>query len=468
MDDRQPVSRRLFLGAGAATFTAGTLAVCGQNIGGNFARFLGGSQNPHVPPLCRNLVATHDEATGLELLKLPAGFRYVSFGWAGDPLADGSPTPGVHDGMAVIAENDGKLILCRNHEVTGDAPSIGSAEITFDPYGAAGCTHLTFDTQTGRFTEAWTSLAGTVRNCAGGPTPWGSWLSAEETVLSAGDTENGRPLRYQHDHGWVFEVPAHGPAEPVPLKAMGRFVHEAVAVDPATGIVYETEDRPTCGFYRFLPREKGRLAAGGELQMMKVRLHDDLSRGSPTARRFDVEWVPIEDPLRPHNPGTRDEHGVFSQGKSQAATTFARLEGCWYGGGSIYFVSTSGGRAAEGQVWRYDPAHEQLHLVFESPSARVLDNPDNMAVHPRGWIVLCEDGQSPPRRLQCLTPAGNLFPIAENNIVLRGERNGFRGNFRDQEWAGACFSPDGEWLFANIQNPGLTVAITGPWAECGL
>ncbi len=116
-------------------------------------------------------------------------------------------------------------------------------------------------------------------------------------------------------------------------------------------------------------------------------------------------------------------------------------------------------------MWEYDPRNERLRLVFESPDKKILDKPDNITVSPRGGIVLCEDGDFIPQRLQGLTPDGRIFPLAANNVRLSGEKNGLRGDFREQEWAGVCFSPDGEWLFANIQEPGITFAITGPWEK---
>lgn len=406
-----------------------------------------------------------DETTGLQLLQLPEGFRYLSFGWRGDPLECGTPTPGSHDGMAVIGKQEGRLVLCRNHEVSGNGRSYGSAGITFDHRAPGGCVNLLFDPEAGRYLKSWSSLAGTVKNCAGGPTPWGTWLSCEETVLGPQDEDDGEALDYEHEHGWIFEVPAEGAVAPQPLRAMGRFVHEAVAVDRATGIVYETEDAGTAGFYRFMPTSKDQLAQGGRLQMLKVAGGDDLRRGVKLSDRFDCTWVDIEAPERAHTPGTKDELGVFSQGKAQGGATFARLEGCWAGRESIYLVSTNGGDAECGQVWEYQPQSETLRLVFESPAREVLEKPDNICVSPRGGFVLCEDGDLVPQRMHGLSPDGRLFPFAYNNVQLRGERNGLEGDFRGSEWAGACFSPDGKWLFANLQNPGITVAITGPWGQ---
>lgn len=412
-----------------------------------------------------------DEATGLELICLPEGFRYVSFGWTGDPLDGGAVTPGVHDGMAVIARSGSLVTLCRNHEIDLNRKPFTDAGAAYDPVSSGGCVNLLFDTDAGKLTRAWGAISGTIKNCAGGPTPWGTWLTCEETVVSRGELHEPE-VRDQpvctRDHGYVFEVPAEGTAKPVPLRAMGRFVHEAVAIDPETGIVYETEDRKTAGLYRFTPKVKGRLIEGGRLEMMKVGGFGDLRKRVPKGQTFPVEWVTIDDVDRPHAPNSKDELGVYTQGKDKGGTTFSRLEGCWFHNGCVYFNATSGGDAEAGQVWEYSPRMETLRLVFESPDKRVLESPDNLCVSPGGWLVICEDGDMKPQRLHGLSKSGQLFPIASVNAVLNGEKNGFKGDFRGSEWAGSCFSPDGKWLFANLQSPGLTVAITGPWNASGL
>jgi secreted PhoX family phosphatase len=410
------------------------------------------------------LVDALDGATGLPLLKLPEGFRYVTFGWAGDVMVDGARTPGKHDGMGAFAAGPARVRLVRNHETDRGTPFCG---VAYDRGACGGTTTIEFDTETGRFISARASLSGTMRNCAGGPTPWGSWLTGEETTDSV-----GKP------HGYVFEVPADGVADPTPIRAMGRFSHEAVAVDPATGYLYQTEDpgasvasffggsRHKSGFYRFVPNVKGQLAAGGGLFMLKVKeaRKVDLGNSYANGTTFDVEWVPIENPDDPD--GKTSDDFVWSQGRAQGAATFARLEGCWYGNGKVYVVATDGGRG-QGQVWEYDPSAETISLLFESPGKHVLDKPDHLTVSPRGGIVLCEDGGG-DEFLHGLTTSGEIFVFAQNNVRLRGERNGLTGDFRGAEWAGPCYSPDGTWLFANIYDPGITVAITGPWQSGAL
>jgi secreted PhoX family phosphatase len=308
-------------------------------------------------------------------------------------------------------------------------------------------------------------------------TPWGSWLTCEEQIADIG----GLP------HGYVFEVPGQLPARPIPLTSMGRFAHEAVAVDGRTSIIYLTEvDRYVSGFYRFTPNVPFTtygLEAGGTLEMLAVvgQPQADLQQAE-FGQSFSVEWIEIEFPDTPRvtnvGPfgsfdGSRtNASGPFYEGWLKGAARFRRLEGCWYDGGSkIYFADTEGGRPAvdtgepEGVIWCYDIDAETLTVIYESPAEAVLDNPDNVTVSPNGNLLLCEDGDLDGLRLAGLTLDGQVFPFAVNNVVLNGERNGLKGDFRGAEWAGATFDPTGKWLFVNNFAPGITFAITGPWAR---
>ena len=459
-----PTTRRGFM-QGAAALGAASLAL----PFGEWTRKLGARELPRASGFGR-LRPTRDEATGLELLELPEGFRYTSFGWAGEPLTGGGTTPNCHDGMAVIAAEGDTVTLCRNHEVEGSGAAFGEAGATYDRFGKGGCTNLVFNTKTGRLESSWASLRGTVRNCAGGPTPWGTWLSCEETTLENGDkagAKDARTLEFEQTHGWVFEVPAKGTSEARPIKGMGRFTHEAIAFDPASGVIYMTEDRPQAGFYRFRPAERRDLQAGGTVQMLRAKGTQDLVRGLKGGQTFEVSWVDIEDPEVAHADDKRRGDGCFRKGYAQRGAMFSGLEGCWHTQGKVYFTAKSGGDSAAGQVWCYAPAEETLTLLFESPGGMVLDMPDNITMSPRGGLVICEDGHTAPQqRLQCLTPEGAVAPFAANAVDLRKTPHlGFALDYRKLEWAGATFSPDGNWLFANLQTPGITFAITGPWRE---
>lgn len=408
-----------------------------------------------------------DEATGLPLLKLPRGFRYVTFGWTGDRMTDGTLTPPEPDGMGILTAKGDRILLARNHEIDDVTPSFDASARAYDPQAGGGVTTLLFDTRRGNLVESRIGVSGTARNCSGGITPWGSWLTCEEATDSPGDTSivdgQSRPSRYTRDHGYVFEVAVNDVKAPKPLTALGRFRHEAVAVHRATGIIYQTEDKETGGFYRFIPSKPGKLAAGGRLQMMKAEGRTDLRRGLSPGERFQVSWVDIAEPERVHSPGTRDGLGVFRQGAEQGGSTFARLEGCSAGAEEIFIAATSGGDVGAGQLFAYRPQAKELRLVYESTSRSVLDSPDSLAVTPSGNILMCENGGRLGQILFALTRQGKLFPIAQNNVVLDGGRNGLRGDFRHEEWSGVTVSPDGHWVFANIQRPGITVAITGPW-----
>lgn len=446
-------------------FTAGLAAAAGALVPLSACARLASTRGG--PRLTANaglgpLAPVRDETTGLPLLWLAPGFRYLTFGWTGDAQSDGTPTPSSHDGMAAFAIGPGRTRLIRNHEVRLTvAPSASRTGPVYDPAAGGGTTTLDFDTSAGTLIASRNSLTGTSVNCAGGPTPWGSWLTCEETMDQRGRMRATRP------HGYIFEVPLTGEAEPEPLRAMGRFVHEAVAVDPETGIVYETEDQLTAGLYRFTPNERGLLAKGGRLEMLAIERwpgYDTRTR-QIAGKPLPVEWVEIE---RPDDPLDHTALAVFNQGLAKGGAIFGRLEGAWYGDGRIFIVSTSGGNVKMGQVFAYDPREKELTLIFESPAAEVARNIDNVTVGPRGSLVLCEDGGPQPQRVHALTRDGRIFPIAQNNIVLDGQKNGFTGDFRAREFAGATFSGDGRWLFVNAQSPGLTFAITGDWAAAGI
>ena len=423
-----------------------------------------------------------DEATGMRLLELPEGFSYRTFSWAGDPLSDGRTCPDQHDGMGIVREQGERVTLVRNHE----RRTIGALAAERDSYDVigGGTSTLVFDTARAELLESWISLSGTLHNCAGGVTPWGTWLSCEEGVWTPESVHLGvspRQRRWRlgparRTHGWVFEVGPEGLAAPEPIRDMGQFYHEAAAVDPGSGYVYMTEDTsPLAGFYRYLPRTPGRLGDGGRLQMMKVdgvrELLRDLSRLAEAAEQGLVaDWVDIPEPRRGHSPGTHDNMGVMRQGFEAGATAFVALEGGTWSDGSVYFTSKLGGASGQGAMFRYVPATSRLHLVYESPGTSAISGPDNIVMSPRGSLLVCEDrvaGSKMSQRLAGVTRDGQLFHFCRVNPAVADTWNGYDlgSSLVISEWAGACFSADGQWLFANIHVPGVTVAITGPWAS---
>ena len=375
------------------------------------------------------------------IIDLPKGFQFRVLSRTGDKMNDGFKVPGQPDGMAAFPGKDGRVVLVRNHEI-GHAywelgpfkdnkrlPEDFDPSLSYDPGSedsppfVGGTSNLVFDPKTGEVEHQFLSLLGTDRNCAGGPTPWGSWVTCEE----------------------------------------------AIAVHPGSGAVYLTEDRGDGLIYRFLPNSPGQLARGGKLQALKFRDRKSLdtrnwpgdSEPLPKRRRFPVEWIDLEDIDAPLDD-------LRLRGVEAGAARFSRGEGMWYGSReqvgeeAIYWACTDGGKVQKGQIFRYfpstaegDPAENdqpgEVELFLEPNDTDLLRNGDNICIAPWGDLVICED-TSGTNAIRGVTPAGEFYTIG---------RNGMNG----AEFSGACFSPDGKWLFVNIQSPGTTLAITGPWQK---
>jgi secreted PhoX family phosphatase len=412
------------------------------------------------------------DQNGDEILALPDGFEYVTFSKIGETMSDGTPVPVAHDGMGAFKARGHRTLLIRNHEVrTGPGTVPGSAQAPadtkYDELGVGGTVSLLFNARRGELETHFVSFAGSIVNCAGGIAYQDAgWLTSEETV--AGPNQGWAK---KHGYNFLVTVGATGPEVSPALTAMGRFAHEAVATDPRTGIVYETEDDGNdSGFYRFVPADPRDPTAGGTLEMLAIagQPQRTMITGQQVGLSLPVEWVPIADPDPDLEGGAT---AVALQGIGAGGALFNRLEGIWYDKATrgFYFNSTSGGNAAMGQVWHYSPRSELLTLFFESPGGSVLDSPDNLLVTPRGGVLLCEDdasgadndthplapGIEDVNRLIGINPAGEAFEFAVNVL-------------NDAEFAGATFSADGQVLFVNIfgdgsPGSGMTCAITGPW-----
>jgi secreted PhoX family phosphatase len=443
-----------------------------------------------------------DDPNGI--LALPTGFSYKIVTREGetDMSFGQGKTPGFHDGTGVVAAGHNRLTIIQNHELTPFQSAFGVPHVAGTVYdagavNAGGCTVINTDGG-GTATAEWVGISGTVRNCAGGVTPWGTWLTCEETFVNAGATWSaaGQTGTYEKNHGYVFEVSQSDSARqlPKPIKAFGRFEHEAVAVEPSLRSVYLSEDAsgPNGLFYRWTAARGARLGLGlanqlgdtaGTLEAMQIRLDDgsilpDVSylTSAQLGRPFKVTWTEVSDREAATTPIRRQfADGTVTRGK--------KFEGVWSNGKGVYVVNSFAFAAADlpadatkhdGMVWYYDFSDETITLVTyfpHNPAAETegafpkyadltFDGPDNVTVTPWGTLILAEDGVKASHVLSAV-PGGPTYAIARNQLSI-GTSNGAPTY---SEFTGPTFAPDGKTLFVNIQVPGITLAISGPWQK---
>ena len=432
--------RRQFISATASAFAALSLSGC-MTRGAMPSSFAG--YGPLVP-----------DPQGL--LDLPEGFTYRLLSSLGDAMNDGGTVPDKADGMGCLPLSGGEIALVRNHELVPTDAAGGTIAKGFGKQNGefvpGGTTTIVLDAATLDKKREFRSLGGTIRNCSGGITPWGSWLTCEEAPTGPGQ-RYGEGL--EQNHGWTFEVPAAAPGlvDAVPLKAMGRFNHEAACVDPATGLVYQTEDRDDSVLYRFVSQVPGDLAKGGRLEAMRItglsdtRNHDGTNM--QVGKRYPVEWIALDDVESPADD-------LRQRAAAKGAALIARGEGIHMGTDELFICSTSGGAKQLGQIFKLVPGRggrgDEIELFFESENEAQFNYGDNLTVGPNGHLIVCEDQYTDvvDNRLIGITPAGDPYVFGRMRLQT--------------ELAGGCFSPDGKWFFVNAYSPTRTVAITGPWA----
>ncbi len=492
---RQLLNRSASTGAGLVAASSGLVPVTASPAD---ARSSGHHSHDHearlFPPL---------EFSDGDLLALPPGFRYDVVAVSGvTDLHDGSgtmigKTPERPDGTGAVRFGH-HLRLLQNHEAGPGSewpvPFVGGT--VYDRGALGGGVTVIETRKSGARLSEWVGLSGTVSNCAGGLTPWGSWLTCEETEDTAGTDS------LEQDHGFVFEVFADTPEEqsPRPIRAWGRYKHEAVVVEPTRERVYLTEDssEPNGLFYRWKAPHGYRLGGyvaqslkrdDGKLEAMVVLTGDgsvlpDLAyiTSAQIGRPFKTAWKEVPD----RHASSTSVRLQFADGE---VTRSKKLEGAWGDEHGLYFAASyaideldlpADATKHDGQLWYYDYRRETLTLMAYFPYNELLhsetldpetglgfsldlafDGPDNVHVSPYGSLILAEDGGTAQHLLSWSRETG-AQAIARNLIVLEQTSSGANVY---SEMTGPTFSPDGEVLFGNVQEPGHTFAIRGPWKK---
>jgi uncharacterized protein len=347
-------------------------------------------------------------------LILPEGFSSRLVAKGGAPVVGTAyDFPIFPDGAATYPLDDGGWILAVNSE-TPIAPDAPTPPIGGGILGGGGASGIRFRPD-GSVADAYRILSGTSTNCAGGKTPWGTWLSCEEV-----------------DDGHVWECDPAGERPAVERPALGTFKHEAACVDPGGRRVYLTEDTGDGGFYRFTPNSYPDLSSG----LLEIAFVD--ASGV-------VHWNRVPDPSAATTP-TRKQAGM---------TEFKRGEGIWFDSGIVYVATTS-----DNKIHAYDPVTETIEVVYDQKAGDgPLNGVDNVTAAPSGDIYVCEDNGTNQIDIGIITPEGEVARF----LTATGPQH------EQSELTGVCFDPSGKRMYFGSQRsfggPGALFEVTGPFRE---
>lgn len=357
----------------------------------------------NIPNLAGTLHEVAVENDLMTKMMVPRGFSVREVARTGQRAYAGSDYVwhGLPDGGATFPMEDGGWVYASNAEMGG--------------WRQGGVGALRFNAQ-GDVIDSYSICTGTSKNCAGGPTPWGTWLTCEEI-----------------DEGLVYECDPTGRQLAVPAPALGMFKHEAAAVDPVYRHIYLTEDTEDGNFYRFVPDN---YPDGGRADLSKGRLEVAVVSGIDPLQTRPVAWKTVPNPLPRLGGDDPERREAPTRLQVPGATSFNGGEGCWYHEGLVYFTTKGDNR-----VWVLDTHASTLDLIYDKHTDQAfnpgIDDVDNIVVSAGGDVLVAEDGDE----MRLVVVGADVTPFELVNVIGQ----------RDSEICGPAFSPDGERLYFSSQ-----------------